>query len=93
MEQIIENVLKTTAITLFEVEAAAVAAESTAVEGTVEASISAKTTAKSFKWIAAAIRASTICAAGILPAASGTRSLVKGRKAELIVLFSLLRVT
>ena len=93
MEQIVKNIFKTTAIALFKMEAAAVAAKTTAVEGAVETSVSTKATAKSFKWIAAAIRASTICATGILPAASGARGLVKGRKAELIVLFSLLRVT
>ena len=92
MEQIVKNIFKAAAITLFKVETAAVTAEATAVEGAVETSVSTKATAKSFKWIATAIRASTICAAGILPAASGARSLVNGRKAELIVLFSLLRV-
>ena len=92
MEQIVKNIFKTTAIALFKMETAAVAAKTTAVEGAVETSVSTKATAKSFKWIAAAIRASTICATGILPATSGARSLVKGCKPELIVLFSLLRV-
>ena len=88
MEQIVKNIFKTTAIALFKMEAAAVAAKTTAVEGTVESSVSTKSTAESLKWITSTIRAT-----GILPAASGTRGLVKGRKAELIVLFSLLRVT
>ena len=93
MEQIVKNIFKAAAIALFKMETAAIAAKTTAVERAVETSVSTKATAKSFKWIATAIRASTICAAGILPAASGTCSLVKGRKAKLVVLFSLLRVT
>ena len=88
MEQSVKNIFKTTAIALFKMKAAAVAAKTTAVEGAVETSVSTKATAKSLKWIT-----STICATGILPAASGARGLIKGRKAELIVLFSLLRVT